>query len=98
MTQSSEEIDRQANVLIGIRNEVSKNQTRQAKRMLEKSKKYTPEVAIGSMVALHVADVDKGLTDAPNLICRVVDFLEDRSLYELACEVGYFIFFTIYLF
>jgi hypothetical protein len=28
------------------------------------------------------------LTEAPNLICRIVDIDFDKSLYELACEAG----------
>ncbi|RNA11423.1 hypothetical protein BpHYR1_033672, partial [Brachionus plicatilis] len=32
--------------------------------------------------------VDKGLTEAPNLICRIVDIDYDKSLHELASGAG----------
>ncbi|RNA42072.1 KRAB-A domain-containing 2-like [Brachionus plicatilis] len=41
-------------------------------------------------VTLPIPDVDKGLTEAPNLICRIIDIEYQFSLYELACEVGVF--------
>jgi hypothetical protein len=58
--------------------------------MKTRSKKYLPEVNIGDFVILPIPDVDKGLTEAPNLICRVVDFDEKVNLYELASEAGVF--------
>jgi hypothetical protein len=58
--------------------------------MRTRSKKYLPEVNIGDFVLLPIPDVDKGLTESPNLICRVVDIDYTHSLYELACEAGVF--------
>lgn len=37
------------------------------------SKKYIPEAEVGSYVKLHVPGVDRELTYAPYIICRVVD-------------------------
>jgi hypothetical protein len=56
--------------------------------MKTRSKKYIPEVNIGDFVILPILDVDKGLTEAPNLIYRIVNIDNDKSLYELACEAG----------
>ncbi|RNA32086.1 KRAB-A domain-containing 2-like [Brachionus plicatilis] len=47
-----------------------------------------PEAYIGDIVVLPIPEVDKGLTEAPNLVCRIVDIDFDKSLYELACEAG----------
>ena len=58
------------NALIGARNSV---QACQAKRMETRSKKFIPPVAIGDFVTLSVPDVDRGLADPLNLICRIVD-------------------------
>ncbi|CAF1013044.1 unnamed protein product [Brachionus calyciflorus] len=83
-------IDKAANELLGIRESVRENQEKQAESMRTRSKKYLPEANIGDYVLLPIPDVDKGLTEAPNLICRIIDIEYERSLYELACEVGVF--------
>jgi hypothetical protein len=80
--------DQAANTLLGIRGQVSKNQKKQADRMLKTSKKYLPPVSIGDYVTLPIPDVDRGLCEAPNLICRVVDIDYATNLYELCCEAG----------
>ena len=56
--------------------------------MRTRSKRYVPEVSIGDYVALPIPDVDRGLSEARNLICRIVDIDYDKSLYELACEAA----------
>ena len=61
---------------------------KQAELMRTRSKKYLPEVSIGDYVTLAVPDVDRGITDSPSLLCRVVDIDYKHSLYELACEAG----------
>ena len=55
-----------------------------------RSARYLPEAEIGDFVALPIPDVDKGLTESPNLICRIIDIDYSYSLYELACEAGLF--------
>ncbi|RNA35075.1 KRAB-A domain-containing 2-like [Brachionus plicatilis] len=75
-------------MITGIRESVRTNQARQAESMKTRSKTYIPEVSIGDYVALPIPDVDKGLSEAPNLICRIVDIDYSKSLYELACEAG----------
>jgi hypothetical protein len=57
----------------------------QAKRMETRSEKFIPPVAIGDFVTLPVPDVDRDLTDPPNLRCRLVDIDFTTSLHELAC-------------
>ncbi|RNA03959.1 hypothetical protein BpHYR1_038582 [Brachionus plicatilis] len=47
-------------------------------------------INIDDFVALPIPDVDKGPTEAPNLICRIIDVDYKFSLYELACQVGVF--------
>jgi hypothetical protein len=49
-----------------------------------------PEVKIGDYVALAVSSVDQGLSDAPNVICRIVDIDHEYAMHELACEAGVF--------
>ena len=88
--QPIQDIDKAANDLLGIRLNVRQNQEKQAETMRTRSKKYLPEVNIGDFVILPIPDVDKGLTESPNLICRVVDIDFTHSLYELACEAGVF--------
>ncbi|CAF1048266.1 unnamed protein product, partial [Brachionus calyciflorus] len=85
---NSAQIGKNANSLLGIRENVRSNQARQAEAMRTRSKRYIPEVSIGDFVALPIPDVDRGLTEAPNLICRIVDIDYAKSLYELACEAG----------
>jgi hypothetical protein len=58
--------------------------------MQTRSKRYLPEVNIGDFVTLPIPEVDKGLTEAPNIICRIIDIDYQYSLYELACEIGVF--------
>ena len=55
--------------------------------MLERSKKFLPDVAIGDLVLLRVPDVDRRPTDASNLLCMIKTIKHD-NLYELASEVG----------
>ena len=35
---------------------------------------------------MPIPEIDKGLTEAPNLNCQVIGIDQDKSLYELACE------------
>jgi hypothetical protein len=63
---------------------------KQAEVMQTRSKRYLPEVNIGDFVTLPIPEVDKGLTEAPNIICRIIDIDYQYSLYELACEIGVF--------
>lgn len=74
--------------MIGIRKEVAANQSEQAERMKSRSIAYLPEVQIGDFVALAVPPVDRGLSDPPNIICRVVDIDYVHDLYELVYEAG----------
>ncbi|RNA05144.1 KRAB-A domain-containing 2-like [Brachionus plicatilis] len=85
-----ETIESAANRLLGIRDNVRQSQKKQAELIKTRSKKYLPEVNIDDFVALPIPDVDKGLTEAPNLICRIIDVDYKFSLYELACQVGVF--------
>jgi hypothetical protein len=81
-------IEARANALIGIRETVQRNLLQQADRMTRRSRKFLPEVKIGDFVTLPCLDVDRGHTDPPNIICRVVDIDYEHSLFELACEAG----------
>ncbi|RNA29266.1 KRAB-A domain-containing 2-like [Brachionus plicatilis] len=71
--------------MLGIRDNVRTNQGKQAELMKLRSKKYIPEVNIGDFVTLPIPEVE---TEAPNLICRIVDIDYDKSLHELASEAG----------
>jgi hypothetical protein len=73
---------------LAIRDMVRRNQIKQADRMLRRSKRYLPEVIPGNCVTLPIPDVDRGLTDPLNIICRVVDVDWEYSLYELSTPVG----------
>ena len=42
----------------------------------------------GDYVTLKIPDVDKSLSSASNLICRVIDICWETSLYELVSEAG----------
>ncbi|CAF1109465.1 unnamed protein product [Brachionus calyciflorus] len=61
---------------------------RQAEAIRTRSKRYVPDVSVGDYVALPIPDVDRGLSEAPNLVCRIVDIDHEKSLYQLACEAG----------
>ena len=71
-----------------IREEVRKSQRKQAEKMLERSKKYLHPIEHGDYVTLKIPDVDKSLSSASNLICRVIDICWETSLYELVSEAG----------
>jgi hypothetical protein len=58
--------------------------------MRTRSKKYLPEVNVGAFVALPISDVDKGLTEAPNFICRVVDINFEPSFMSLLMKLEFF--------
>ena len=70
-----------------IQEQATEGIVKQSKRMLGKSKKFLPEVAVGDLVLLRVPDVDRGPTDAANLLCMIKTIKHD-NLYELASEVG----------
>ena len=44
------------------------------------------EAKTGDYVALPIPDVDCGLTETPNIICRIVDIDFTKILHELVCE------------
>ena len=51
--------------------------------METKSKKFMPQVNIRDFVILPILDVDRGLTDPPNLVCRIVNIdLNTNLCYE----------------
>jgi hypothetical protein len=85
---NEQDYERRANELMGVREDVRLGQSKQADRMLGRSAGYLSDVKIGDYVKLAVDDVDRGLTDPPNIICRIIDIDWDRSLYELACGAG----------
>jgi hypothetical protein len=82
------EYQRHSDRLLGIREKARLGQAKQAERMRGRSEAYLPDVAIGDFVTLHVNRVDLGLTDAPNLTCRIIDINWDTCLYELASGAG----------
>ena len=55
---------------------------------LTRSQKYLGPVEIGDFVVLPIPDVDRSVSSAPNLICRIVDIDYKYNLHELACEAG----------
>jgi hypothetical protein len=74
--------------LMGVRASTIINQRAQADRMLKRSAKYQCEVEIGAFVIVPIPDVDRSAAAAPNLICRVIDFDEEKNIYELASQAG----------
>ena len=50
------------------------------------------EAKTGDYVALPILDVDRGLTEVPNIICRIVDIDFTKMLHErLAFSSYYFL-------
>jgi hypothetical protein len=54
--------------------------------MKTRSQKFMEPCEVGEFVALAVPAVDLGPTDAPNLICEIIEKRDE--LYRLACEAG----------
>ena len=81
-------VEANANALMGIREAVRVGQAAQAEKMLTRSKKYLGPVEIGDFVNLPIPEVDRSLSSAPNLICRIVDIDYNHNVHELACEAG----------
>ena len=77
-----------ADTLLGIRDQVRAGQEHQAEMMLLRCSKYFPPVEIGDFVRLPLPTVDRGVSDPPNLICRIVDHDVEYDVYELCCKVG----------
>jgi hypothetical protein len=73
---------------MGVRASTIINQRAQADRMLQRSAKYQCEVEIGAFVIVPIPDVDRSAPAAPNLICRVLDFDEEKNIHELASQAG----------
>ena len=81
-------VEAAANLIIGLRETVTEGQAKQAEKMLMRSQKVLAEVSIGDYVTLPIPDVDRSVSSAPNLICRIVDIICDKGLHEFACEAG----------
>ena len=45
-------------------------------------------VEVGSYVKLIVADEDRGRSDPPTILCRVVDYDHAIDKYEFCCRTG----------
>ncbi len=86
--QQPEQYEIMADTLLGVRETVRVGQKKQAERMQLRSKKFMPEVMVGDFVILPVPDVDRGPSDPPNLVCRVVDINYSTMMHELACQAG----------
>jgi hypothetical protein len=59
---------------------------RQAKQTLTNAERLFGHAQIDDCVALFTCELDRGLSDAPNILCRVYD--KKESNYQLACEAG----------
>ena len=81
-------IEASANALIGIRQTVADGQAKQAEKMMTRSNRYLGECEIGEYVTLPIPQVDRSVSSAPNLICRIVDIDYIHNMHELACEAG----------
>ncbi|CAF1120116.1 unnamed protein product [Brachionus calyciflorus] len=75
----AEQIIRNANSLLGIRESVRGIQGRQAEAMRTRCKRYLPDVSVGDYAGLPIPDVERGLSEAPNLVCRIVDIDHEKS-------------------
>ena len=72
---------------IGVtREQVNENQDKAATQMLSRQAKLLGDVDVNTNVILFVSEFDKGLTDAPYLLSRVIKIKE--NVYQLACEAG----------
>ena len=56
--------------------------------METRSRKFKPQLNIGDFVILPIPDVDRGFSDPPNLVCRILDINFKTNLHELICEAG----------
>ena len=81
-------IEAHANAMTGVRASVAAGQAKQAQRMLTRSDKYLAEVEIGDFVVLPIPTVDRSVSSAPNIICRIIDIDFKYNMYELACQAG----------
>ena len=72
---------------MGIREEVSDGQAKQAARMFTRSSKYLDEVEIGDYVALQISNMNRSVSSSPHIICRIIDIDYHHNLHELACPV-----------
>lgn len=72
--------------IVKIRETVNANQCKAAVAMLSRSAQLLGTVSVGDNVILFVSEFDKGLSDAPYLLCKVIEI--EKSAYRLASEVG----------
>ena len=54
--------------------------------MINKTNNYLVPVAVGDKVIFFTDEVDRGITDPPNLLCKINAIKHDN--YELASEAG----------
>ena len=68
------------------REEVNGNQAKAATQMLSRQARLLGDVDVDMNVILFVSEFDKGMTDAPHILCKVIKIKD--NVYQLACEVG----------
>jgi transposase InsO family protein len=69
-----------------IREKANERQETLAKKMTDKTNKYLVPVKIGDNVVFFTDEVDRGITDPPNLLCKIHALKHDN--FELASEAG----------
>ena len=69
-----------------IREKTNGQQEKVARKMIEKTNNYLVPVKVGDKVIFFTDELDRGITDAPNLLCKINAIKHDN--YELASEAG----------
>lgn len=83
---ASARLEKRLAKIISVQEQVNVNQGKASNQMLSRQARLLGEVDVNSHVILFVSEFDKGLTDAPYLLCQVIKIKD--TCYKLACEAG----------
>ena len=68
------------------RKEVKVGQEKSVKKMLKKNKKLINSFNVGDLVLFRTDDVDRGMADAQNILCVIID--KKNDLFQLGSRAG----------
>ena len=74
-------------VILKTRSKTNDMQEKNAAQMITNNDRLLGKANIGDTVVFFSSEFDRGISDPPNILCKVID-IDAHMNYELACSVG----------
>jgi hypothetical protein len=85
---TSEAVATQVRNIEKIRDKAIESTKQQANVMLSRQKKVINSYKVGDFVLFRCSDVDRGAADPENLLCIIIEHIENSIQFRLGCKAG----------